>query len=290
LFRTVTSNVSAVSSFVANSHQSLQYVSSSPSEIPYIGVSPIRLQTGIQPHPSLTTTGLSARSAFTYPSPTYTWPKLLTQRGVFPQHRWLSRNRAIAQAALPSISATALQSRGPWLTNGLCCPIGSSLTMASSESLDPSRRFIFYYDGSSPYDLVWAGIKRLPNLLHVSFPSVPPSVPRQTERLHMTVPSPFTLAFTIFALARHPQLHARRFSHGSCNEAAKFALCYGPEGSLALHRQGHLPPSFHLSESPPRDVGYTMRAYSQFPQPDLHRPDTRPYGLQTKDTKSTWGV
>ena len=72
----------------------------------------------------------------------------------------------------------------------------------------------------------------------------------------------------------------------SRNEAAKFALCYGPEESLALHRQGHLPPSFHLSESPPRDVGYTMRAYSQFPQPDLHRPDTRPYGLQTKDTKN----
>jgi hypothetical protein len=29
-----------------------------------------------------------------------------------------------------------------------------------------------------------------------------------------------------------------------------------------------------------------MRAYSQFPQPDLHRLDTRPYGLRTKDTKN----
>ena len=28
-----------------------------------------------------------------------------------------------------------------------------------------------------------------------------------------------------------------------------------------------------------------MRAYSQFPQPDLHRLDTRPYGLQMKNMK-----
>ena len=31
-----------------------------------------------------------------------------------------------------------------------------------------------------------------------------------------------------------------------------------------------------------------MRAYSQFPQPDLHRLDTRPYGLRMKSTKH-WG-
>ena len=41
-------------------------------------------------------------------------------------HVW--RNRAI----------TAIQSRGPWLASGLCCPTGSSLTMASSETLAPS--------------------------------------------------------------------------------------------------------------------------------------------------------
>jgi len=139
-----------------------------------------------------------------------------------------------------------------------------------------------YYDGSLPYGLVWAGIERLPNLLRVSLPSVPPSVPRWTERLHMAVSSPFALAFAISAQARHPQPHTRRFSRGKRNEAAKFALYYGPEGSLALHRQGRLLPSFHLPKSPPRDVGYTMRAYSQFPQPDLHRLDTRPYGLQAE--------
>jgi len=30
-----------------------------------------------------------------------------------------------------------------------------------------------------------------------------------------------------------------------------------------------------------------MRVYSQFPQPDFHRLDTRPYGLRTKGTKGT---
>ena len=63
----------------------------------------------------------------------------------------------------------------------------------------------FNQNGSLPYDLVWAGIERLPNLLRVSFPSVPPSVPRWTERLHMAVPSPFALAFALFVEARHPQ-------------------------------------------------------------------------------------
>jgi hypothetical protein len=30
-----------------------------------------------------------------------------------------------------------------------------------------------------------------------------------------------------------------------------------------------------------------MRVNSQFPQPDLHRQDMRPYGLRTKNTKSS---
>ncbi|RJP66099.1 MAG: dihydrodipicolinate synthase family protein, partial [Candidatus Abyssobacteria bacterium SURF_17] len=33
---------------------------------------------------------------------------------------------------------------------------------------------------------------------------------------------------------------------------------------------------------PQQGVGYSYTAYSQFPWPDLHRLDTRPYGLQTK--------
>jgi len=101
LFRTVASDVSAVSSFVANSRQSMQHVSSSLSEIPYVGFSPVRLQTGIQPRPSLARKGLSARSAFTHSVPTYTWPKLLAQTGASPQHCWFFRSRAVSSNGTP---------------------------------------------------------------------------------------------------------------------------------------------------------------------------------------------
>jgi hypothetical protein len=46
LCRPVTSSVSALSGRVANGHQAVQHVSSDPSEIPYGGFSPVRLQTG----------------------------------------------------------------------------------------------------------------------------------------------------------------------------------------------------------------------------------------------------
>jgi hypothetical protein len=52
--RPVTSGVSALSGGVANGHQVLHRVSSSPSKIPYGGFSPVRLQTGLGPSPSPT--------------------------------------------------------------------------------------------------------------------------------------------------------------------------------------------------------------------------------------------
>jgi hypothetical protein len=50
--RSMTSNVSALSGFVANGHQTVHDVSFCPSEIPYGGFSPVRLQTGLGPSPS----------------------------------------------------------------------------------------------------------------------------------------------------------------------------------------------------------------------------------------------
>ena len=47
MLRPVTSGVSALSGFVANGHQTMHHVSSSPSKIPYGGFSPVRLQTGL---------------------------------------------------------------------------------------------------------------------------------------------------------------------------------------------------------------------------------------------------
>jgi hypothetical protein len=55
MLRPMTSDVSALSGFVANGHQAIHFVSSAPSKIPYGGFSPVRLQTGCQPRPSLLT-------------------------------------------------------------------------------------------------------------------------------------------------------------------------------------------------------------------------------------------
>jgi len=285
LFRTVTSKVSAVSSFVANGHQSMQHVSSSLSKIPYVGFSPVRLQTGIQPRPSLARRGLSARSAFTHSLPTYTWPKLLAQRGASPQPCWFFRNRAVSSSGTPFILAAALQSRGPWLANGLCCPVGSSLTIG-------------FIRNSRPLPSIYVLLRWVFALRPCMgwYREAPQFAPRVLPlRAAFCTPVDRTVAhgcfFTVRTSLRHlctgsaSTTHTRRFSRGKRNEAAKFALCYGPEGSLALHRQGRLLPSFHLPKSPPRDVGYTMRANSQLPQPGLHRLDTRPYELQAEGAK-----
>ena len=48
----MTSNVSTVSSSVAKGHQVMPYVSCSPSKIPYVEFSPVRLQIGIRRRPS----------------------------------------------------------------------------------------------------------------------------------------------------------------------------------------------------------------------------------------------
>ena len=53
MIRPMTPDESALSSFVANGHQAIHFVSSAPSKIPYGGFSPVRLQTGCQQRPSL---------------------------------------------------------------------------------------------------------------------------------------------------------------------------------------------------------------------------------------------
>jgi hypothetical protein len=53
MIRPMTSDISALSGVVANSHQAIHFVSSAPSKIPYGGFSPVRLQTGCQQRPSL---------------------------------------------------------------------------------------------------------------------------------------------------------------------------------------------------------------------------------------------
>jgi hypothetical protein len=247
----------------------MHHVSSSLSKIPYSGFSPVRLQTGCQPRPSSHGDGLSAKPASPVPRPTYTGPQPAARRGVTPRQ---GAGPPVIEPKLKRRSPPpppALQSRGPWLARGFCCPAGSSLTMASCETLAPLPATYALYAGSSPDGLVWAGSERVPNLLRLSLPAVPPSVPRWTDRVPVAVPSSIALAFAFFAEARHPHVPRRRFSRGLRNEAAKFASCYGPAGLLALHRQGRLHPSFRSPGRPETSVGYHYAGKQPIPAAGL---------------------
>ena len=270
MFRPVASDVSVFSDIVAKGHQAMQHVSSSPSKIPYVGFSPVRLQTGIGPRPSPTADGLSARPAYTRLRPTYTWSELLSQRGDCPQRcRWFDRIGDNAQAAPFSLLTASDPVQRPLARRKVMLSLQVPAYYGLIRNSQPLPSIYGLYDGSLPYGLVWAGVERLPNLLRMSVSSVPSSVPRRAKRLHAAVASPFVLAFAISAKARHPQTHAHRFSRGKRNEAARFTLCCGPEELLALHRQGRLLPSFHLGESPHPDVGYNYAGKQPIPAAGL---------------------
>lgn len=246
-----------------------QHVSSSPSEIPYDGFSPVRLQAGSPLRPSAPLTGSSARPAYTsHPGPLYAVQARFASPSGPPRSAVpceTHRMRPCGQAALGSVRR-ALQPRGPSLSRRLCCPAGSPLLWphlrlsAPPAGLSSSSRRVSCPSGSSG-----RGAERVPNLLRMSVPLVPSPVPRWTPSLRTAVASRRTLAFAFFAQARHPQPSARRFPRWSCNEVAEFASCYGPRGSQARHRHGPVHPSFRPSGSPPKNVGYDYMANSQFP-------------------------
>ena len=253
-------------------------VSSSLSKIPYGGFSPVRLQTGIQPRPSSTMSSLNARPVFTQTPGIYTRLKSLSPK------RALFRSRTCVQAGLP--------------LSYMNHPVQRSL---APQRVILSHQITAYYDliraslplppvyvlssGSLPYGLVRAGKEKVPNLSCLSFPIVPSSVPRRLGDffrllLHRPLwPSPSSQK--VGTRLSTPAGSLR----GSCNEAAKFAPCYGPMKLLALLRQGRLLSSFHLLGHPLGVSSITTRANNQFPWPDFHRLDKQPYRLRTKDTK-----
>lgn len=266
-----------------------QHVSSSPSKIPYDGFSPVRLQAGSPLRPSASDAGLSARPACPSRSSTlYAAPVLSAAPNGSARAaatHWSPRSGPCGQAAFGSVDR-ACQPRGPSLSRGLCCPAGSPLLWPHLRlSVPPAGLSSSSRRVSCPSCSSGRGPERVPNLLRVSLLFVPPPVPRWTPLLHTVVASQRALVFAAFAQARHPHCCARRFPRRSCHEAAEFASCYGPNRSLALHRQGRLHPSFRPAGSPPSDVGYDYMANNQVPWPTFPRRDTRHYGLQTKERK-----
>ena len=127
MIRPMTSNVSALSGIVANSHQAIHFDSSAPSKIPYGGFSPVRLQTRFMPRP----------------------PSQASQRLLIGRHcRYLRPRRFIRSGPFdqpaPKTSDHDRGSSGPWLPDRLYCPVGSLLTMATSAPLSATRRLMHY--------------------------------------------------------------------------------------------------------------------------------------------------
>ena len=220
-------------------------VSSSPSEIPYGGFSPVRLQTGSPRRPSRGTASPRLYAVQVRPSD----PMAMTGM--------LSGSSDTAHSRPEALGSPA----------GYVVPPGQCL-------LWPHPRL-----WSAPADLCFRRRVSVALLLTTRWPElpqftlrvcarVPPSVPQWTMRLPLTVSSSHLLAFANFVVARHPLLHEIRFIV-ACNEAAKFTLCYGPSGLLALPRSGLLLSSFHLQGSLIGNVEYNYMGIQSIPMTGL---------------------
>jgi hypothetical protein len=234
-------------------HASLHHVSCSPSKIPYVGFSPVRLQTGIQLRPSLKNIRLKCE-AHMHPiryNLYATKAVPLCFCGPF-GHVWRSR--------IP----TAIQSRGPWLSGVLCCHTRSWLTMASSESVCPFLCLIFFVHWIFALRPRMGWYRQIPQFAPRTYNSVPSSVPRRLWRVHLVVSSPSVIAFAISAMARQPHpTHAG--SHVGSVTRLQSSL-YATARSLACPSPAR---TFTIELSPggsPRsDVDYNYTANNQLP-------------------------
>ena len=176
---------------------------------------------------------------------------------------------------------TAIQSRGPWLAGVLCCHTRSWLTMASSESVCTFQCLIFFVHRIFALRPRMGWHRSIPQFAPRICNSVPSSVPRRSCRVHLVVSSTTVITFAVSALARQPHpTHAG--SHVGCVTRLQSSL-YAMARSLASPSPAR---TFTIELSPdgsPRsDVDYNYTANNQLPQPDLHRQDTRPYGLRAE--------
>lgn len=228
MFRSVTSNVSALWSFVANGHQAMHPVSASPSKIPYGGFSPVRLQTGLGPSPSLPGTRPT-----TYRRPESRSPaSTLAPRGAIAA---LSRRREASGSPEPS-GPEALGSPA-----GCIVPSGRCLLWPH-----PRLQFSLIDLWFSSMGLCLAAESwRFPALLCLSFCPCRLPYPGGSSgeccfKCHPWQPSPICEGLGIRDGPRNS-----RFTRGVSNEAAQFALCCGPDSCLPCTDTGRLRSSFH---------------------------------------------
>ncbi len=268
MIRPMTSNVSTLSSFVAKSPQTIHFVSSAPSKIPYGGFSPVRLQTRLMPRPP-------SRASHR---------QLIGRHCPYLRSRRLFRNRTRVQAA-PRTSDQDRGSNGPWLPSRLYCPAGSALTMAISAPLNASGWLMDYSHPASrtraslrgspiysashcspcrrPYSggpsicirrclQHWCGLRRLCTGSTTTHPTNPNQVGCVTKLQH----SLYATAWGV-CLPR-------------CGQGFYDRACMGGVAPL------------------PTSV-ITRWSHRHLPSPDFHRLDWQPYGLQAKTQNCSRG-
>ena len=259
-----TSNVSALSGIVANGHQAITFVSSTPSKIPYGGFSPVRLQTRLTPRP---------------PSRAFQRP-LIGRHCRYLVSRRCIRSRTCVQAA-PSTSDHDRGSSGPWLPFRFYCPVGSWLTMATSAPLSATQRLMNYSVGlrehpasrrgspiypASPFSPCrrpysggpsdctrrclhrWRCLRQIRTGSAATGPTNPEQVGRVTKLQH-------SLNATVW-----------RDCLPCSGQDFYDRACMGPVARIP-------------------HVGYHWMAHRHLPSPDLHRLDCQYYGLRTEFTE-----
>jgi hypothetical protein len=178
------------------------------------------------------------------------------------------------------VASTAYTVQRPLARQAFCCRSGSLLTMASSESVHPFQCLIFFVHWIFALRPRMGWYRQIPQFAPRICDIVPSSVPRQSYWVHVVVSSPTVIAFAKSVAARQLYSYARRFSRGRVTRLQ--SSLYATARCLARPSPARTF-TIELSPdgSPQSSVDYNYAAYNQLPQPDLHRQDTRPYGLRT---------
>jgi hypothetical protein len=184
MIRSMTSNVSALSGIVANSHQTIHFGSSAPSKIPYGGFSPVRLQTRLTPRP-----------------PSQAYPRLLISRHC----RYLRRQR------LSVIGLATKRHQQPLTTTASPVALGSPsgcIVRSARRLLWPHLRLCRPPDGLC---IIPPGCGNSPPAAEGPQFTPPVPSPHAVARTPVIPTSAFDdffdvgFAFAIFALARRSQ-------------------------------------------------------------------------------------
>ena len=170
-------------------HPGYFYVSCSPSKIPYVGFSPVRLQTGIRLRPSSMRVWVKHLACIHHPNINLYAAKVMTicsLMALYGQVGDYADKRSIHQDHPVQRPLTLLRVMlSPWV-------IAYYGLIRDSQ---PFRCLISFVQRIFALRPSMGWYRELPQFAPHICSIVPSYVPRRSKRLHMAVTSPFTLAF-----------------------------------------------------------------------------------------------